>query len=218
MRHRCSWALGGQILKCDQNFGRYYFPAPCSLPILFSAAWCNNKCYLDPISPGSRWPGMMIHLSDRPRPISWRCLWVFLSGAEPGQSEYWAGLICLWRWVMWLNITFSLLEPSVNLTIWILIPLPRSLALVTGHWSGHSLLTSSLTIYNLILQVNSCSGTFHIPYQTFLLDILNYKKAVKVKISSIWQDCQGLMMIFLIYLPIHVTRWFDTKKPTLKAS
>ena len=109
MRHRCSWALGGQILKCDQNFGRYYFPAPCSLPILFSAAWCNNKCYLDPISPGSRWPGMMIHLSDRPRPISWRCLWVFLSGAEPGQSEYWAGLICLWRWVMWLNITFSIL-------------------------------------------------------------------------------------------------------------
>ena len=43
-------SLSSQDLECDQNIGRYYFnfPAPCSLPILFSAAWCNNKCYLDP--------------------------------------------------------------------------------------------------------------------------------------------------------------------------
>ncbi len=85
-------SLSGQDLKFDQNIGRYYFnfPAPCSLPILFSAAWCNNKCYLDQYlvrgRNGSAGPGLMIHLSDRLWTISWRCLWDFLSESEPGQS------------------------------------------------------------------------------------------------------------------------------------
>ena len=162
MRRRCSWVLGGQILKCDQNFGRYYFnfPAPCSLPILFSAAWCNNKCYLDPILRGSRWPGMMIHLSDRPRPISWRCLWVFLSRAEPGQSK-------LSRTYLFVTMSYEaqyhFLPPRAERdSNYLNIDSP-------GHWS---LSANILTNYNLILQYYKSTPVLAHSISNFLIGYL----------------------------------------------
>ena len=88
-------SLSSQDLKCDQNIGRYYFnfPAPCSLPILFSAAWCNNKCYLDPYLVRGR--NGSVGSDDsliRPAPNNFLALSLSLFiRVWAGQSEHWVG-------------------------------------------------------------------------------------------------------------------------------
>ena len=88
-------SLSSQDLKCNQNIGRYYFnfPAPCSLPILFSAAWCNNKCYLDPYLVRGR--NGSVGSDDsliRPAPNNFLALSLSLFiRVWAGQSEHWVG-------------------------------------------------------------------------------------------------------------------------------
>lgn len=105
-------SLSGQDLKFDQNIGRYYFnfPAPCSLPILFSTAWCNNKCYLDPyLVRGRNGSAGSDDSLIRPAPNNFLALSLrlFIRVWAGAVRAIESGLICLWRWIMRLNMTFS---------------------------------------------------------------------------------------------------------------
>ena len=146
-RRRCSrvWWPDLKMWSKHSRRGRYYFnfKAPCSLPILFSAAWYNNKCYLDPyLVRGRNGPGVMFHLSTRPRPISCRCLWDFLSRAEPGQSRHWGGTYLFvtmsYEFQIWLSP-----EPGY---LTILILLANLMSRPHWHWSLSQLISWQTTI------------------------------------------------------------------------
>ena len=103
-------SLSSQDLKCDQNIGRYYFnfPAPCSLPILFSAAWCNNKCYLDPyLVRGRNGREWWFTYQTGPEQFPGAVFESFYPRLSPGSQSIESGLICLWRRIMRRNMTFS---------------------------------------------------------------------------------------------------------------